>query len=326
MNKVNCQMSITTSRVTDHHKDKNLRRLLEVLEIKDWQTIRRLEERSLGPTRQGVKIEIARKASPCNEKLLIDHIIGKPSVKQVYNAIYGMGSDCTRRVILFWDDSKGYSNASDPEEGQEITENWIRAMNRNGSCLYLVEAARKKKGLDFKLAVRAPNISVLDKIHFPSKEKSIEAIFWGIYYRNNMWVHPDGTFKDGFDNKTVFEHRISLDNIEITGRWADKGATVCITGKSGGTSYVKKIWEKKAPELREAFKRCDIRYSFAAGGPARISIELWPNPVSVLLGASVSEKEAYADLLWQKVSRIRRLTGDFVWCTNEGCGTDSFRS
>jgi hypothetical protein len=92
-----------------------------------------------------------------------------------------------------------------------------------------------------------------------------------------------------------------------------RGAVFLATEEDSKNGFLRTIWEKHEHEIMSSFKRGEVKYSIVAAELPKISVQVWYDPISDLIGSSSDEKKAYGDLLYAKFHRFSEMVDGYLW-------------
>jgi len=82
-------------------KKSTLHQLFETNKINDIDTIHEINIYERDGNRRGLIVEVQEKNLDVRSKIMIDLKQGQPIINQVYDALYGIGKDCSKRIIMY---------------------------------------------------------------------------------------------------------------------------------------------------------------------------------------------------------------------------------
>lgn len=256
--------------------------------------------------RKGLIMNVNEAGSEALSKLIIDIRAGQPSTDQVYDAVYGIGKECTKRVIVFTDEKTGDDGWS-PTVDEFVVRNLIEVMNEYQLELFLVKFSDDAMQPD--LIAKGtfedePEYSIAD---LPSPERFRAEEFWTVYfdYHNGLWYKPCETFS-GIRELTDWGHMLFTEPevVEIPVFWNDSGMKYVVKQTEEDPDYLRKVWTLKQNELKDRYQgRVDFEY--LPGRLPKMTIQYSDRPVSWLVTATPKERLEFAKQLHEDVFEFR---------------------
>ena len=256
--------------------------------------------------RKGLIMNVNEAGSEALSKLIIDIRAGQPSTDQVYDAVYGIGKECTKRVIVFTDEKTG-DDGWNPTVDEFVVRNLIEVMNEYQLELFLVKFSDDAMQPD--LIAKGtfedePEYSIAD---LPSPERFRAEEFWTVYfdYHNGLWYKPCETFS-GIRELTDWGHMLFTEPevVEIPVFWNDSGMKYVVKQTEEDPDYLRKVWTLKQNELKDRYQgRVDFEY--LPGRLPKFIIQYSDRPVSWLITATPKERLEFAKQLHEDVFEFR---------------------
>ena len=291
-------------------KSDAITKLLKQHEIAKIKSVESVERYQKNENRSGLIITGKEESNDQTEKILIDFKLGDPSISQVFDAIYEIGKDCSKRIIMFG--GVGKNEVRDPATDEYVVASLITSMNHFPLNLYLVQLDCSK----FKTDLRNLDLvgGIFTKVKFSindllSKERFREVEFWNIYYDSFKHSFYPGwkPFKRGIINKSKYSCWVIAGAIEVKLEWTNDGAFFTVMLAGNGTDYLKKIWQTKKGELQKLFQDQEIQFICLPGTSPKIAIKFWDHPLNCLVNASNAEKMDFAKSLYTQFYKLVRL-------------------
>ncbi len=287
---------------------KNAKEFLKKLGIDDVVTVHAVQHCISDDERERFCILVQQDNLVNKTEIYVDFKPGQPSTEQVYEAIYGMGKDCQKRVIVF-------TNEIIPGEGRNPTvdkmpvESLIKTLNECPLDIYLVQL----EGPVFPFDIYGMDIiekpecgpkygPIPSSIEFRSEE------FWSIYFdwHNEGWYEPWQVFSSGFRSIEDWGHMLWTEPevAEIPVYWNDSGVSYHVNQIQDDDDYLKKIWDLKAEELMDRYQG-NVEFEFLSGRLPKITVKYSDRPVSWLITATPKERLEFAKQLHEDVLGFR---------------------
>jgi len=278
----------------------NAKEFLKRLEIDEVVIVHDVHHWVSDDERERFVITMQQKNLVSRTEVYVDFKPGKPSTEQVYEAVYGMGKDYQKRVIMF-------TNEFIPGEGRNPTvdeiavESLIGSLNECPLNLYLLKlnGAAFVNDIYGMQVIAAPDCSrkqgrVPSPIEFRVEE------FWSIYFdwHNEGWYEPWNTFESGFRSINCWGHTLWTDPnfAEIPVYWTEDGIEYIVKQVQDDDDYLKKIWDLKSEELKNRYQG-NVEFEFLPGRLPKITVKYSDRPVSWLVTATPQERFEFAKQL-----------------------------
>jgi len=274
----------------------------EIANIKSVGSVRRYQK---DENRSGLLIYGKEEETGRTEKILIDFKLGGPCINQVCDAIYEIGKDCSKRIIMFG--GVGNNEVLDPATNESVVESLIPGMNDYPLNLYLVKLDCNKLETELRSTDLASDFfhTVIFSINdLPSKERFREEEFWEVYYNYEYMRGKDYSSKPEFygDFSNKFTYGKSDDGypVEFAIDWFNDGAFLVVTQRSNKKDYLKEFWKTRKDELQQLSQNNETRFTYTPGKFPRIASKVWNFPLKCLVSASNAEKMEFAKVLHSK--------------------------
>jgi hypothetical protein len=278
---------------------RNAKEFLKKLGIDDVNTVHAVQHWIRDDGRERFFISAQQENRINKTEVYVDFKPGQPSTEQVYEAVYGIGKECSKRVIIFTNEhfsDEGWN----PTVEEMAVRSLVESMNECLLNLYFV----KLNGADF--ATRIYGIEIIEE---PGRgRKSCEVPppiefrfeeFWAIYFdwHNEGWYEPWKTFDGGFRSMLDWGHMLwAEDVIEIPVYWTESGITYKMKQTNDDDDYLRKIWVLKEEELNLRYQG-RVEFEFLPGKLPKMTIQYSDRPVSWLMTATPKERLEFAKQL-----------------------------
>jgi hypothetical protein len=274
--------------------------------IANVDAVESIERYEAADDRKGLIINVHEAGSEALSKLIIDIKAGQPSTDQVYDAVYGIGKDCAKRVIIFTDED-ACDDGWNPTVDEFVVRNLIQVMNEYQLKLHLIkfnDDAMQSELIEKGTFEDEPEFSIAD---LPSPERFRAEEFWTVYFdwHNESWYNPWETFS-GIRELSDWGHMLysEPDSVEVPIFWNESGVKYVVKQTEEDCDYLRKVWTLKQDELKERYQgRVDFEY--LPGRLPKIHIEYLDKPVSWLLTAKAKERLEFAKQLHEDVLGFR---------------------
>jgi hypothetical protein len=287
--------------IIKHLSDKNsAANFLRNHKIADVQSILDIREYDTYCDRKGLILDIKEENATDKCKIVIDVKSGQPSVEQVYDAIYTIGADCKKRILVFTGD-RDYDDRDYLGANLEVVKNLLSEINSNKTELYLITAISitDEEFYIYDL-IDAPCDDLGDAADpLPSQMEFLEEEFWQVFYIpldgiiGNDWE----PFLDGFLNYTGVGSHEPLGYVDAKLTWSESGLFFRVSDNARSQGNLKDIWSDKAHILKRLFSGCKMKFNDLSDNRSELAIPIWNLPISYLIGADRREKEFCAKFM-----------------------------
>jgi len=286
---------------------KSAANFLQNHEIANVESILDIREYDLDCDRKGLIIDIKGKKAIDTCKVMIDVKSGQPSIEQVYDAIYTIGADCNKRVLVFTD-STNYGDRDYLGADLDVVENLLLEINSNELELYLVKAtAITDDELYIYELIDAPHGNSNNFVaRLPSQIEFLEEEFWQLYYipldgiLGNGWV----PFSDGFLKRNGIGAHEGLGHVDVMLKWSESGLFFHVIDDELSIGKLKCIWNDKSHILKRLFNGCKMKFNDRSEKRSELVIQIWDLPIDYLVGANRNEKEFCAKFMKVSFSKL----------------------
>ena len=277
--------------------------------------------------REGILIEVKGDNEPDALKVLIDMKIGEPTVDQIIDALYGIGKDCDKRIILY---SPG-TNSNDlqnPAADEFVVASLVQYLRRYPLGFSLFQIAENK--LTFGLPAYLPLADLSDDgrlplSKLPSKERFMAHTFWAVYFDsfNEAFYESWNTFDNGIMDTNVWGHVIYIDCCffgEIQLYWDNDGVRFVVKQDDYRDEYLKRVLDLVMPKLKAKFSESAIKFENTPDQFPRLHIQYSTQPLKWLSSASPEEILKFAKSLFNDAWDLRwtvEETADRIFQSND---------
>ena len=297
--------------IIKHFEKKSaIKKLLKQHKIAKIKSVESVQTYKKDENRSGLIITGKEEGTDQTEKILIDFKLGEPSIAQVFDAIYEIGKDCSKRIILFG--GFGKNEVRDPATDEYVVASLITSMNHYPLYFSLVQLDCSKFETElFNMdlvggIISRPEFSIND---LPSIERFREAEFWEVYYDhlNESFYRSWKAFECGIDNDTKYGWKFCGPFLEVKVKWTNEGAFFFVVPTREDTDHLKEILQTKKRELQKLFQDQEIQFICLPGKFPKIAIKFWDHPLNCLVNASNAEKMNFAKILHSKYMNLLNL-------------------
>ena len=286
---------------------KSASNFLQNYEIANVESILDIREYDTYCDRKGLILDIKENNATDKCKVMIDVKSGQPSVEQVYDAIYTIGADCTKRVLVFTD-GRDYDDCNYLGADIGVVGNLLSEINSNKLELYMIKAMSITDD-EFYIydLIDGPCDDIGDVVDpLPSQIEFLEEEFWQLFYIpldgiiGNEWI----PFLDGFLNYNGLGSHENLGCVDAKLTWTKSGLIFHVADNGRSQGNLKEIWNDKAHILKRLFSGCNLKFNDRTENWSELIIKIWDLPISYLAGANRYEKEFCAKFMKSSFSKL----------------------
>jgi hypothetical protein len=247
--------------------------------------------------RKEIVLKVREKGKDDLNSIMIDIRKGQPSIDQVYDAIYGIGKDCSKRVIMYTEETLDQEDWN-PTIDEIAVRSLIEAMNANPLKLYLEkfhdESLRPELWKIDKFEENRSEFSIAD---LPSPERFRAEEFWSVYFdwHNETWYEAWKAFSGGTRETGDWGHMLFTEPevIEIPVYWTENRIKYVVKQTDEEGDYLRKIWTLMQDELKKMYHG-RVEFEYLPGRLPKIVIQFSDRPVSWLMTATSKERFEFA--------------------------------
>jgi hypothetical protein len=300
MKKTKRNKQIVEEVINSMSNENALRQFLRDNKIADIGTIYEIKPYERDGNRKGLIVDVQEKNSDARSKIMIDLKQGEPIINQIYDSLYDIGKDCSKRIIL-------YSNGqNDFDKDVPAADYWVvNSLINNlqqyplGIYFYEMDEDTFTIGPHYMHEYWEPAEELpLSKV--PTKEQFMAETFWAIYFDsfNEAFYESSKVFSDGFRDTSDWGHIIYIDCSffgEIQLYWDQKGVRYLIKQKDDSYEYLKKVLDFEMPGLQERYGSDAIEFENVVGKLPRLHIKYSDRPFDWLYAASPRQITEFAE-------------------------------
>ena len=289
--------------------DDNLKRFLEIYEIAKITEINYKKYHSKDDNRCTAIIDVQEESFNHSTKILIDLRIGQPSVNQVYDALYEIGSDCDIKVI-FHTDRYNEKDKGIPVADEYLVASLIRELQDNNIPIILFSIDQDTLTEKYDSYQDWYSVNRLKSCMIPTKENFIGTTFWCVYFDSfsEYFYQPWNAYNGLSNGAGNGNYIIYIDDFfhgEIRPLWDEKGARYEIKQTSESDQYLKKVLDVKMPALKEKYGQDSVRFENVVGKLPRLYINYSENPFDWLYTATPDRITAFANEMYRDAWDLR---------------------
>jgi hypothetical protein len=283
------------------------------------ESIEKIDSYESGQYRKGLIFHVREKDTNTIQKILIDIKIGQPSTDQVCEAIYKVGKNCHKRIIVY---TEGYNedDKGNPAADMYVVDNLIAVMNAyplNLELFYLNEDTFSLISYDessYKVTSHEyPYIEVPSIMQFRFEE------FWNVYLDSlaEGFYIPWEAFSGNFRDTSDWGYHLFVDPIaDMPVYWNESGIMFIVKQMHDNHEHLKKLWDAKKNEIQKQYGTSNVDFEYLPGKLPKIRIIYSSRHVEWLMSAIPKEKIEFAKKLYNDMWGVRR----FLENACEECG------
>ena len=293
--------------------DENLKRFLKEYKISKISEINFKKYFNKSDNRCTAIINAQEEFFNYRTKILIDLRFGQPSVNQVYDSLYDLGEDCDIKIIMY---THGYNDYDKeiPVADEYVVAGLIGELQSNNVpiVLFQINSDSLKEEYDDSSYQDWFSVNRLRSCRIPTKEKFMEAKFWGVYFDsfNVAFYEPWNAYNGVLNGSNNGNYIIYIDEVfygENRLKWDDKGARYEIKQISESDEYLKKVLDVKMPVLKEKYGENSFRFENVVGKLPRLYINYSEKPFDWLFTATPDQITEFANGMYNDAWNLRWL-------------------
>jgi hypothetical protein len=290
--------------------ENSLYKLLRDNKIADIDKIFEINSYKRDCNRRGLIIDVQEKNAEARTKIMIDLKFGEPIINQVYDSLYDVGKDCTKRIII-------YSNGQNELDiGIPAAYYWpVNCLINNLQQYPLGIHFLEMNGNTFALEPHymheyfEPD-QELPISEAPTREQFMAETFWTIYFDSNNegWYESFKTFSGGFRDTSDWGYIIYIDcsfRGEIQLYWDQKGVRYLIKQDNDYDEYLKMVLDFEMQGLQERYGSDSVNFENVVGKLPRLHIKYSDRPFDWLYTASPRQITEFAKLMFDDAWGLR---------------------
>ncbi|RPJ81505.1 MAG: hypothetical protein EHJ94_04295 [Deltaproteobacteria bacterium] len=262
-----------------------------------------------GNDRAGFIVNLKEKNREDVTKIMVDLKQGKPTVHQVYDALYEIGKDCDIKIIIHTD-NHNYADYGIPTADSYIVSRLICQLQDRGVDVRLYKYNEKTQNIvnnELYDILGTPKMG--ESMELPTKEQFMVETFWSVCVDSINECHYDPFHKYSwpFSNTTeggYIGYDESIMNGEVEVYWDEKGVRYEIIQKNDSDEYMKKMLDHEMEALEKRYGKSAIRFVNVVGRLPRLYIQFSNRPFSWTYSATPKELTDFGSMIHEDVERI----------------------
>jgi hypothetical protein len=270
--------------------------------------------------RRGLIVDVQEKNADKRSKIMIDLKIGEPTVNQVYDALYGIGKDCYKRIIVYSNGQNEFDNGIPTADFWPVN-GLINNLQQYPLGLHLLEMNNDNfnVGPHWMQEYYEPDqeYSISEA---PTREQFMAEVFWIVYFDSfsEGRYEPFKTFDGDFRETSDWGHIIYIDCSffgEIQLYWDQEGVNYRIKLHYDCGESMKMVLNYEMPWLQEHYGADAVKFDNDAGKVPELRINYSDRPFDWLYTAHPLQITEFAKSLhddawglrWRFEDRIDEL-------------------
>ena len=230
-------------------------------------------------------------------KVIIDMIIGEPTWSQLMDVTFNLGSDCSKKIILYQGEEVDFGG--DPPNSIGTAEAFAYINNQCGVDTYLVNVNEELGKNDQKTLVYDIKLKPYNDKNTTYKKHPIKQDF----QKSELWFYQCNCLRERIpypleidaDGYLSGPWSYQYEGLSIFPEWDDKGLKMCVTANTEtGKETLKWLVENKEEEIREDYKDRKVQVHRKSGVLCGLSIRVHREPFINFVYASDDKKCEYA--------------------------------
>lgn len=291
-------------------KKSTLHQLFETNKIIDIDTIHEINIYEREGNRRGLIVEVQEKNADVRSKIMIDLKQGQPIINQVYDALYGIGKDCSKRIIMY----SGGQN--DYDKNIPAADYWVVCCLVNnlqqyplGIHFYEMNQETFNIGPHYMEEYFEPD-NEYSISEVPTKEQFMTEAFWGVYFDSfsGSFYESHKTFSNGFNTPKDLGFIIYIDCSfygEIQLYWDQEGARYVVKQETDYDEYLKMVLDYEMQALQERYGSESVKFENVVGKLPRLHIKYSDKPFDWLYTATPRQITEFVESMHDDAWKLR---------------------
>jgi len=308
MNEKSQENPININIIENIFRTENITHLLQTLKITTSASsnINIIKEIANNLVNKSILFKVPNDGCVGENQILVNFKQGQPTVDQVYDTIYKLGSDCSERIIGFtggqcWDDKEN------PGADIEKIRSLVETMNEYGQNIYLVKMScgdSTSSDIEYDVMAKPTDQPKFSKAQCPTGEHFTESEIWQIHFWPVDYIFLEFAFQSEFDPDREYGLFFEVGGLGIDTKWNNDAALILVTDTNAKGNKLESIWDAKKKVIFDMFRGCDIEVLYSSGRMTKLTITVFNKPIGDLAGVPWREKMHYAGLLFSKYMRF----------------------
>jgi hypothetical protein len=310
MNEKRQNQQIVEKMINSISKENKLRQLLRDNKIAEIDMIYEINPYEKDGYRRGLIVDVQENNSDFISKIMIDLKQGQPIINQVYDSLYDIGKDCSKRVILY-SDGRNELDKDIPAADYWAVNCLINNLQQYPLGLHFLEMSEDTFiiGPHFMHEYFEPDqdFSISE---VPTREQFMAEAFWIVYFDSfsGTFYEPDKTFSDSFRSTSDWGHIIYIDcsfRGEIQLYWDQKGVKYQINLNYDCGESLKMVLDYEMSGLQERYGVEAVNFENVVGKMPRLHIKYSDRPFDWLYTATPRQITEFAKSMHEDAWELR---------------------
>jgi len=310
MKKTTRKITIVEEMIKSISKENPLRQLLRDNKIAEVDKIYEINPYKRDGGRRGLIVDVQEKNADTRSKIMIDLKQGQPIINQVYDSLYDIGQDCSKRIIIY-SNGRNELDKNIPAADYWSVNDLINNLQQYPLGMHFLEMNEDTFtiGPHYMHDQWKPAEELLiNKV--PTREQFMAEVFWVVYFDsfNGPFYEPNRIFDDGFRNTSDWGHLIYIDCSlfgEIQLYWDQGGVRFIIKQESGYDEYLKMILDYEIPALQKRYGSDAVTLENVTGTLPGLHIRYSNLPFDWLYTADPRQITEFAKLMHEVAWSLR---------------------
>ena len=258
MNNMNQDKKTVDEMINFIAKKSTLHQFLEINKIIDVDTIHDVKFYERDGNRRGLIVEVQEKNADVRSKIMVDLKQGEPIINQVYDALYGIGKDCSKRIIMYSGGQNDYDK-NIPSADTGVVESAVSNLQDYLLGIYFFKMDEDTFIIEppyGKFPWSQDEKLTIDKI--PTREQFMADVFWVVYFAsfNESFYYPWRIFSHEFIDTSDWAYIIYIDcsfSGEIKLYWNQEGVRYQVKQETDNDEYLKMVLDYEMPALQKRY-------------------------------------------------------------------------
>ena len=310
MNKTTRNQRILKLMIDSIFKGHTLRQVFRENKIAEIDTIYEINPYERDDDRRGLILDVQEKNADARSKIMIDIKQGQPIINQVYDSLYDIGNDCSKRIIMY-SDGQNELDKDIPAADYWPVKCLINSLQQYPLGIYFLKMSEDTFtiGPHYMHHYFEPN-QQLPISEVPTIEQFMAETFWGVYFDsfNEGFYEPHRTFSGGFRDTNDWGHIIYIDCSffgEIRLYWDKKGVRYSVIQMTDGDEYLKKVLDFESQGLQERYGADNVKFKNEANEFPRLQIKYSDRPFDWLYTAHPRQITEFAKSMYDDAWGLR---------------------
>jgi hypothetical protein len=310
MDKATQNQKIVKEMIDSISKEHTIRQVLSENKIAEIDTIYEINPYQRDGDRRGLILDVQEKNADARSKIMIDLKQGQPIINQVYDSLYDIGNDCSKRIILYSDGHNDHDK-NIPTADYWAVNSLINSLQQYPLGIYFFEMDEDT----FTIGPHYMHDYFEPDQHFPisevpTREQFMAETFWSVYFDsfNEGFYESFKTFIGGFRDTDDWGHIIYIDCSffgEIRLYWDQKGVKYVVKQVHDYDEYLKIVLDFEMPRLQEQYGPDAIEFENVVGKLPRLHIKYSNRPFDWLYSASPKQITEFAKSMHEDAWGLR---------------------